>query len=129
MHAFVREVKKEGFLLVGLVEPLDGMIGQQIGNVAAVRLLHSLAVDVEHRRIVDSLSLETQPVIESWLRLIVCVTHVPFTHEGGLVSCFLKVLRKEAQVRRKRRIVINYGMCVSILTSQDGGAAGRTKRG
>ncbi len=40
MHAFVGEVYKEWFLFIALVEPVDGIVGEQVGGVTVFRLFY-----------------------------------------------------------------------------------------
>src|SRR5690606_1046505 len=95
MHPFMRKIQEKRFFLIAVIQPFQGIAGQQIGGITTFGLLDTLAVNIKRRIIIHALSAETQPVIESRLRRIVGIAHVPFTHKSSLIASLLKILRKE----------------------------------
>lgn len=127
VYGFIGEVEEEGFFVLLLSEPLDGLGGEDIGVIASEGLV--FAVDVEFGIEVGTLAFEADPVVEAGARAIVVVAHVPFADEGCLVSVFLEVLREEDCAGRDGALVIDHAVMVHVLAGEDGGAAGRAEGG
>ena len=105
----VREVQEEGFVAV-LLEPLDGVVGQLVGDMLPGP--HSLAVNVELAIVVLALAPEADPFVEPRSRRVGAMAHVPLAHERGLVAELLKVLREESQTRADIGLVVDDAMLV-----------------
>lgn len=79
MHGLVGKVQEKGLILLSCAEPLEGVVGQLVGDVAP--LGHPAAVDVQpgRRWQVTSLSPEAHPVVKAGLRLIrlMPICHLP----------------------------------------------------
>ena len=127
VDGLIAEVEEEGLIGGPLLEPLDGLGGQDIRVVALEGL--ALAIDVELRIEVGALSLEADPVVEAGARFVVVVAHVPLAHVGGAVTGLLEVLREEDGSLRDGALVVDHAVVVHVLAGQDGGTAGGTERG
>ena len=128
MDRLVRQVEEERPLPAPALQPVDGVVGELVGDVAALR--HGLAVDVEPvaRRQIGALPSETHPPIEPGLRRIALAAHVPLAHKGGVVPGGLQVLRKERRAGGNRRVVVDDAMAMRVLAGEHRRAAWRTER-
>ena len=121
VDGLVAEVEEEGLLAAPVLEPLDGLVGEDVG-VVALELL-AAPVDVELWIEVGALALEANPVVEAGSGFVVVVAHVPFADEGGAVAVLLEVLGEEDGALGNRALVVDHAMVVHVLAGQDGGAA------
>ena len=121
----VAEVEEEGVVGGAFLEPLDGLVGQDVRVVALEGL--APAIDVELRIEVGALSLEADPVVEAGARFVVVVAHVPLAHVGGAVTGLLEVLREEDGSLGDGALVVDHAVVVHVLAGQDGGPAGGTE--
>src|SRR3546814_9797252 len=94
LMGLVRELKKERPVRVDAVWPVHGVTGKQVGHIRAVRIFHLFSVHVQSRVIILSLPLEAHPAVETRLRLVVLIAHVPFANESRQIVCRLEVLRE-----------------------------------
>ena len=72
VDSLIAEVEEEGLVGGSFLEPLDGLVGQDVRIVALEGL--AFAIDVELRIEVGALSLEADPVVEAgpWLVVVHC---------------------------------------------------------
>lgn len=80
------EVHHKGCFLVTAVafEPRDRLISEAIGSVAF--LFMTLSVDIKGLIKVGTLSLERDPVVESFARSIIVMAHMPFADHGSTIA-------------------------------------------
>lgn len=122
VDGFVGEVEAEGFVAF-LVDEVDGVIGEDIGDVAFG--LDGFSVDVEGRIEGFALAGEGDPVIEAGAGRVVDA-HMPFAEEGGGVA----VVVEEAGPGFERVAlagtvgVVGDSVLEGILTGEECGAAG-----
>ena len=128
VDGLVREVEEERPIGAALFQPVERVVGELVGDVAALR--HRLAVDVEavRAREVRALAAEADPAIEAGLRRIAVAAHVPLADERGLVAGLLQILRKERRARRHRVDVVDDAMPVRVLAGENRRAARRAQR-
>ena len=128
VHGLVRQVEKERPILAALLQPVDRVIGQLVGDVAALR--HRFAVDVEAVLAgkVRALTAKADPAVETGLRRIAVATHVPLADERRLVAGLLQMLRKERRPRRDRIVVVDDAMTMRVESGQDRRAARGAQR-
>ena len=83
---FEGKVHHEGSFFVASVaiEPRDCLIGEAVGSVAF--LFVTLSVDIKSLIKVGTLSLEGNPVVESFTWFIIVVSHMPFSDHGSTVA-------------------------------------------
>ncbi|GEM_PF-1605810 len=127
VDSLIAEVEEEGLIGGSLLEPLDGLVGQDVRIVALEGL--PFAVDVKLRIKVGALSLEADPVVEPGTWFVVVVAHVPLTNVGGAVTGFLEVLREEDGSLGDGALVVDHPVVVHILAGEDGGPARGTEGG
>ena len=126
MHRFVRQIQEKRLRRVGpVLQPLQRLVGQHVGRVAGNRFPAS--VDIQHRIEVLALATETDPVVETRLRGISVVAHVPLADKGGRVAGLLQILGKEHCPLRHGPLVVDHAMMMHVLAGQDGRAAGRAQ--
>ena len=85
------------------------------------------AIDVEGRIEIDPLAFKAYPFVKAGTRFVAGVTHVPFTHKGGLEAGFLQILDKEAGTYRYSCIIVNDTVSMGKLAGEDTGATRRAK--
>ena len=107
-------------------QEVHGEVGQQVGRIALVLGPH--AVDVQRRVGVRTLAPKRHPVLEPRPRVVAGAAHVPFAHEGGLVSGGLQPDRERRQIRGHRGAVVEHLVGVRIETRQDRRTARRAER-
>lgn len=107
---------------------INGIIRKQIGDVCGVVVLFACAVNVQLGIIINALTPEAHPIIESLTRLVVVMPHVPFPDEGGLVAVLLKVFREEPDGVGNGRLVIHHLMVMRQLAGKNTCPAWRTER-
>ena len=86
VHPFVGEVEHEGSSGRLLVEPLNGVVGQLIGDISF--LGNPLAIDIESVAAgeIRALPFETDPVIKATLGIIDLSPHMPFPNHRRAVA-------------------------------------------
>jgi hypothetical protein len=118
----VGEIEAEG-LFAFLVDEIDGVIGEDIGDIALG--LDGFSIDVEGRIEGFALAGEGDPVVEAGAGRVIDA-HVPFAEEGGGVA----VVVEEAGPGFQRVAVagavgvVGNSVLERILTGQERGAAG-----
>ena len=129
MHGLMREVQEVRLFLRDAPQPVERVIGQLVGDVPL--LSDMLAVDIQSVLLgkVRALPTEAHPFIESRLRVVAGVPHVPLPDERRLAARALEQLWKEAGSAWNCRIVIDDVMPVSVEAGQNARATRRAKRG
>ena len=122
VDGLIAEVEEEGLIGGSFLNPLNGLVGQDIRIVALEGL--APAVDVEFRIEVGALALEADPVVKAGTRFVVVVAHVPLADVGGAVAGLLEVLGKEDGSLGDGALVVNHPVVVHVLAGQHGGPAG-----
>ena len=125
VDSLIAEVEEEGLIGGSLLEPLDGLVGQDVRIVALECL--PFAVDVKLRIKVGALSLEADPVVKAGTRFVVVVAHVPLADIGGAVAGFLEVLGEEDGSFGNGALIVDHAVMVHVLASQDRSPAGGTE--
>src|SRR6185295_9676734 len=87
MHRFVREIEKPGLAILTLGEPVERVLGQFIGNVAALPDALSIHIESVGAGEVRALPAEADPAVEAGLRLVPAVSHVPLSEVEWLCCC------------------------------------------
>ena len=75
-----------------------------------------------------ALAAEADPMIETRLRRVVVVPHVPLADKGGRVARLAEILGKENGPLRHRPLVVDHAVVMHVLAGQDRSPAGRTQR-
>ena len=129
VDGFVRQVEEIGLFFGLLGDPVEGVIGEFVGDVAFLRDV--LAIDVQAVFVgeVTSLPFEADPLVEARLGFIAAISHMPLANESCFIAGFLKIVRKESRAGRDGGVVIDDFMLESVLAGEHGGAAGRAKGG
>ncbi len=86
-----------------------------------------LAMEVELRVEVLALTFVRHEPVKAWARIIVVLAHVPLADVGRFVTCGLKHQRKALHPCRIFREVVDDSMSMSVQTTQNAGATGRTQ--
>ncbi len=141
MDRLVAQIQEERLALVAfLFQPVHGVVGQLIGNIALLRDL--LAIHVPHRRfaalhgcigiaarrIIAPLPPETDPFVKARTRRVDVVAHMPLADEGGLVTRLLQIGREKGQPGFRRIRIVDNAMVARGFARQDGRAAGAAQR-
>ena len=74
------------------------------------------------------LALEADPVVESWTRRVIHVSHVPLADEASFVTRVLQILWKEKRTIWNEPLVIDDAVSKGVKSSENRGSTGRTKR-
>src|SRR5580700_12210397 len=93
MHRFVSQPQEKRLGAFAL-EKSHGAVRQDVGGIAGG--LDHLAVLVQFRIMVSSLTLEADPVIEAWTRRVV-IAHVELADEASLVTGCVQRPRKSGE--------------------------------
>ena len=130
MGGFVRDIKKEWLLALPVFQPIETEFGQFIRDIAALGFA-LLAIDVESiatclwdktsfdRGLVrvspiNTLALETHPMVKTTLRVIIVSAHVPFPDECRLVSIIPEKLGEKGQIFPHRIVIVDDSMIMSV---------------
>ncbi len=127
VNTFVRQVKKKWFVLFSVLNKLKRVVRQKIWDVSWIGKLLLFTVDIQRRIVIYPLPLETHPVIKSFPWFVVFVAHMPFAHEGSLISGQLQIFRKESYRIRYGRLIVDNLVMMGVLTGQNTGPARRTQ--
>ena len=98
---FMTDVHEKRLVIISRIQPVDRVVGQLVGDVTLLR--NTFSVDVKSIvrglrnfaccavaiRPVRSLAFESDPVVESSLRIIDVSALVPLTNECRFVTSFL----------------------------------------
>src|SRR5262249_53214988 len=101
VHGLVRQVHHER-LTAWLLQEFQCVVGQDIRDIAV--FLDSLAIYVDRRIVIDALSLETDPAIETGSRGI-NRADVPFAGVSRLVSSVMEQSRPGNQLMAERIVI------------------------
>src|SRR5260370_27199851 len=93
VHGFVSQVKKVRPVLFLLPQPVQGVIGQDVGDIAALGSV--LTVDVQAGACwkVTALAAEAHPTVEAWLGVGGSGAHAPLAKEPSGRTRLLPALR------------------------------------
>lgn len=122
VDGFVAEVHEVGLAGWQAGEPIEGVVGQFVGDVALLRNAPAVDIQAVPGGVVRALATEADPVIEARLRIVALAAHVPFAEEAGLVAGLLQIGGKEDRTARDRRVVVDDLMLVGIGAGEDGSA-------
>jgi hypothetical protein len=135
MRGLVREIQEIGLVRVAPVgEPVERIIGELVRDVA--RLRHGRAIDVEEARTpediartVIALSRKADPAVEPGARRGAVAAHVPFSDQGGLITCALQPLGEQLGACGQRHIVVDDAVTTHRPPGEQRRPARRTQRG
>ena len=68
---------KRTVFLVPVLQPVNGVAGEQVGYIGLLIIINAFTVDVQGGAVVNTLTPKTFPVVKPGLRLVRMTAHVP----------------------------------------------------
>jgi len=127
VRCLVMTKDRERTVGVAVIDPVDGVVGDQVGDVSAP--LNHDAVGFEHDGIVIvTLAGQHPPVVKSGGVCASAVSQMPLANHGGLPAVVLELLGKRPQAVVEGSGERGHTVDVVVRARQDGGATWGTDR-
>lgn len=122
----VVDQQAEGFVAVAVLQPVDGVVGDDIGHVTLLADEFGMLFRAELRIVVGALPVEYLVVVETLRH----APEMPFAKDCRLVSGLLQEFREGhlVGVESGRPAQFDLSVLVAVLARQQRGAAGRRDR-
>lgn len=127
VHGLVGQVGEERLVLLAPFDPVEGVVGQQVGDVAVH--LPALPVDVQGGVLVDALAPEAHPAVKAGFGVVAGPADMPLAEKGGLVAGLLQLGGEKGRALPDWVGIVDGPVAERVLPGQDRGPGGGAQGG